>query len=96
MACGPFDSDLELKAVFSDARISTWQHNLPQVNNPDNRVKAVIQFLFDSSNAAHENALVLFLQVLGESTDPSNSCHKRLLELAHGLKVECFTNKQDG
>lgn len=84
--CGPFVNDSTLRVVFSDARISSWRNKLPQANNPDERIKLTLDFLRTRYNTTQENALVLFLQVLSEQTDPGDACHHNLSELAVELE----------
>lgn len=87
LTCGPFDSNAELKATFVDARINAWRNNLPEATNQQSRVRATIDFLCDKSNTEQENALVLFLRVIGESISPQLACHSNLLEVANELEI---------
>lgn len=83
--CGPFSSGNSLRAAFSDDRISTWRHRLPDANSSAERVEAIVDFLFHRQNDSGENGLALLLQVLGERTPPGDSCHQRLLALAEAV-----------
>ncbi len=90
LLCGPFANDSALSAIFVDSRISPWRHKLPQVNTPYERVRVVINFLYNQRNNSQENALVLLLQILSDQTNPSDSCHKNLAELADEVKKLCI------
>lgn len=91
--CGPFASANELQAVFSDARISPWRHQLPEANTAAGRVTGAVDFLYRRQSNAAENALVLFLRVLGERTPEGDSCHARLFALADAVAA---TVEEDG
>jgi hypothetical protein len=84
--CGPFSTDISLRAIFVDSRISTWREALPQASSPVERVQLTIDFLVNQSNASNENAFVLFLRVLSERFNPSDSCHRKLIELANEIQ----------
>ncbi len=83
--CGPFDSDTALRSVFADQRIHSWQSKFSGADNPDARIKCVIDFLCDQYDASQENALALFLRVLSDLTDPDDACHIQLTELAREI-----------
>ncbi len=82
LECGPFASANNLRAAFSDARIATWRHLLPEANSSAERVEAAVDFLYRRQDENGQNGLVLLLQVLSERTPPGDSCHRRLLALA--------------
>jgi hypothetical protein len=86
--CGPFSSDDAIRAVFVDNRLSPWRNSLPQANNPNSRVQAIVEFLYDRFSQAGENAVVSLLRVLSERTDPGDACHQRLADLADKLEHE--------
>lgn len=69
MADGPFDSNDELRGVFADPRLIQWRHSLPEASNRASRVNFTIAKLLDDWNADGDNALYLFLYVLGEQTE---------------------------
>ncbi len=85
LSCGPFTNDDMLRAVFADARLNAWYQQLPQAHNLDERVRLTVDILRDRYSAAQENALVLFLRVLGEQTTPNDACHQALAQLADEL-----------
>ncbi len=88
LSCGPFSGDRELYAVFVDARISPWRNTIPQAHSPGTRVNAIISHLIDRHNTSQQNALVLFLRVLGERMDPGDVCHRDLGQAADMLEQE--------
>ena len=87
LACGPFASNGELQAVFSDARIAAWRHRLPEANSAAGRVAATVEFLFRRTSDRGENGLALLLEVLGERTPTGDECRDRLLALAERVSV---------
>lgn len=80
--CGPFSTDSNIKRVFVDERLSPWRNQLPQANNPAERVESIIDFLHDQHNSKKENALFLLICVLSERLEPGDDCHHRLAKLA--------------
>jgi len=86
--CGPFDSDQQLRAVFVDARIKPWRNRLLDASSPSERVQMAIDRLNNQCTSEGENALALFLQVLGESVSPEDACHHHLTQLIKGLEYE--------
>ena len=84
--CGPFASNAQLKAVFTDARIALWQSKIPQVMSVDERVTAVVNFLYFQTNTHNQNALILFLQVLSDRVHLDDSCHQKLLQAINKLQ----------
>jgi hypothetical protein len=86
LECGPFTSDQELKAVFVDERLSPWHHQIPQAQNPTERVERVVEFLHTRHNDKRENALALFLRVLSERPDKGDACHQHLADLGSELE----------
>lgn len=83
--CGPFHSVEALRAVFVDIRINCWRNHLPEAKTLDELVNATIDFLWEQSDAAGENALILLLQVLRDQKIPNDACYHRLHELAERL-----------
>lgn len=83
--CGLFNSNIELRAVFVDSRISRWRRQVPQEISPARRVDAIVDLFYNQYNDRQENALALFLQVLSDQKDPRDVCHRRLTELAGEL-----------
>lgn len=86
LACGPFGSDPELRAVFVDGRIKPWGKQIPGAPDEQARVESLLHCLEDQFTTAGENALVLFLCVLRDRIDPpTNACYARLDALAGAL-----------
>lgn len=88
LECGPFNNEGQIRALFTDERIYTWRHNMPDANSPQARVNALIDHLhkrFDSNMG--ENALVLFLLVLLEGVSPQDDCQGRMVALADELRT---------
>jgi hypothetical protein len=86
LTCDPFDSSETLRAIFVDNRLYPWMASLPEAESRSNRVDAVIAFLLDKYNVKGENALVIFLRVLGEEIHPQDARYRRLLSLADELE----------
>ena len=90
LKCGPFDSEVELRAMFVDARISPWRDSFPEMRNRVSRVNVLIDELLHRYATTGENALLLFLQVLTERASAGDACHSDLTasaaELEHVLK----------
>jgi len=94
LRCGPFSSDSELQSTFTDDRIAPWRNKVFQANNPHNRVQALKTVLHDQANSHGENALMLFLCVLRDHTDPDNMCYHDLNQLAQALKRPDMSNSR--
>lgn len=95
LTCNIIDSNRELLSVFVDSRISVWHHQIPQSDNSDSRVRTVIDFLSKQCNSKGENALILFLHVLAEQTNPDNAIHRQLLELVDEIEKYNQIEKRD-
>jgi len=74
LRCAPFGSNDALRAVFSDARIIAWQHNVPEAASSASRVSFLVSQFMDAWNADGENALSLFLCALSEFPDCGAQC----------------------
>lgn len=74
LKCAPFGSNDALRAVFSDARIVAWQHNVPEAASSASRVSFLVSQFMDAWNAEGENALSLFLCALSEFPDRGPQC----------------------
>ncbi len=85
LRCGPFASDQELQTFFADARISPWRYRLPSTETPTNRARAAVDFLAMQYTNLRQNALVLFLQALGDQISPGDACHQDLIALSDAL-----------
>lgn len=77
-SCGPFNSDRALQSVFVDTRLSPWANNVPEAESASARVDALISYLLLRQNSQGENALLLFLQVLRDRTNPNDNCARQL------------------
>ncbi len=90
LKCGPFDSEVELRAMFVDARINPWRDTFPEVRNRVSRVIVLIDELLHRYATTGENALLFFLQVLKEQVPAGDTCNRDLAtlttELEHVLK----------
>ena len=96
LRCGPFDSDLTLRSLFVDARLSAWRDFLPEVSNRAGRAQAVIGALSRRANPAGENALVLLLRVLAENTPAGDACHDQLMALAQEVAAVARVDATSG
>lgn len=74
LKCAPLGSNDALRAVFSDARIIAWQHNVPEAASSASRVSFMISQFMDAWNANGENVLSLFLCALSEFPDRGAQC----------------------
>lgn len=81
-------SDAALHTLFVDTRLAPWRDLIPD-NTPNRiaRVNGLIHTLHDKTNTTGENALVLFLHVLADHTDPADALHTTLLTLAADLEL---------
>ncbi len=86
LKCGPFDSEVELRAMFVDARISPWRDAFPEMRNRVSRVNVLIDELLHRYATTGENALLLFLQVLNEQASAGDACHNDIATLATELE----------
>ena len=78
---GEFGDQAALKSLFVDSRIIPWRDRLPSADDTQGRVRAAIDFLYEQRNAAGENALLLFLQVLSEQFNADDACRQELRAL---------------
>ena len=86
LACGPFDSNHQLRAIFANASLAPWSNQVPEANNPAERVEAVISFLKDKNRRGTQmNGLILLLQVLQDRNDQQDSCYEQLTRLIEEL-----------
>ena len=85
LRCPPFTSDADLRTLFTDQRIYHWRDELLQTNTPAARARAVVDYLHNRYSTTGENALVLFLHVLADNTNPNDALHLTLRTLAHAL-----------
>lgn len=86
LQCGPFDNFTELKAIFTDERVSPWHKEVRDANTAAARVQVNVDFLRRQYNAAQENSLVLLLRVLSDAKDETDACHSKLTTIADDLE----------
>jgi hypothetical protein len=81
--CGPFDSDRQLRAIFTaDARLAPWRNNLPEADSRAERVNLFVAEFLRRRNRQEQSVLVLFLQAVHEQAEEEDECHQRLNDLA--------------
>ena len=78
LVCAPFDDFTALTHLFVDERIYPWRKLIRYRPNSVGLIDEVIFQLFERSNQAGENALLLFLQVVCDRTDPEDSCYGQI------------------
>ena len=88
LRCGPFATDNALSTAFIDERIALWQSQIPQANNPSERVNLLINFLSKQYDNRGDNGLALFLQVVRDRTNRGDGCWGQLDHLVNGLQQE--------
>ncbi len=83
-----FASDANLQTLFIDGRIVPWC-SLISDNTPNliARIAALINTLHNRTNVDGKNALILFLHVLADSTNPADALYPQLLSLATDLDL---------
>lgn len=98
--CGPFDSNLDLLAVFEDARLAPWREDVPLAGNRLDRIDALIAWLLEDTSAQDEqetscphHALVLFTRVCAEHAGRDDACYDQLQAVAQRL-AEASTEAQ--
>jgi hypothetical protein len=88
MDCATFSNETQLRTLFIDPRIRPWQHQIPsQPENFGDLIKRTITLLLNKRNRKHENALVLFLEVLADNIDEEDFCHEQIINLGSELKA---------
>lgn len=83
--CGSwFNSDQELRAVFTDSRIRAWRDGVPEASNSRQRIDLCITYVhLDRLNKENESNLALFLEVLRDGIPSSDDyCYDQLNHLA--------------
>ncbi|MBA3531415.1 MAG: toll/interleukin-1 receptor domain-containing protein, partial [Ardenticatenales bacterium] len=85
LRCGPLDDSSELRGLFVEARLAPWRNRVPEAKSAQGRVTALIEALHDQENERGENALLLFVQVLGDTMEPGTACRRDLAALARTL-----------
>jgi hypothetical protein len=84
--CGPFDSNDNLRQIFVDEHLEPWRHSVPEVNNREDRVEALVALLIDKYHTRYGNALLAFLNVIQQRKNPNDTCFGKLEEAAICLK----------
>ena len=77
LRCMPQD----IAPLFIDSRLFQWRDHLPTANNPLEQGRVLIDFLFLHTDRHNDNALILFLDVLRDRTNPRDACYKALYQL---------------
>jgi hypothetical protein len=91
--CRALESDRSLHALFVDERLAPWRNDIPAAATVADRVAWLIDTLHDWTAANGDNALILFLCVLAETTNPGDALHDKLrrltIELLEGWRKAC-------
>lgn len=78
-----FDTDITLRALFVDPRILPWRESIVAAPAVAERVNQLIDLLLDREHRdLHQNALLLFLHVLGESLPSADKLRYEILAFA--------------
>jgi len=87
--CDQFENNLQLRSFFKVYDLlSPWADRLPQANNTTQRVTQVIGFLINESREdPKENVLVILVRLLSNTSDPVDSRHQTLSNLADELNI---------
>lgn len=87
LECEQFESDREIRTIFTYEPLRPWHSSLPQAQSRTSRVDNLIAFLGDKHRSdTKENALVLFVRLLSEQIDEADERHQRLTDLALELE----------
>lgn len=87
LECEQFESDRDLRTIFTYEPLRPWDSSLPQAQSRTSRVDNLIAFLGDKHRSdTKENALVLFVRLLSEQIDEADERHQRLTDLALELE----------
>ncbi|NJM23313.1 MAG: hypothetical protein HC907_34060 [Richelia sp. SM1_7_0] len=87
LECEQFESDRQLRTIFTNDSLRPWRYSLPQADSLNSRVDSLIAFLLGNHRSdSKENALVLFLQRLSELIDEADERHHQLKDLAAELE----------
>ncbi|MBN1873499.1 MAG: hypothetical protein JXA33_04650 [Anaerolineae bacterium] len=68
--CQEFNSNELLSSVFLDSKIIQWRDSLPEASDKNERVQLVTDYLYREYTSSGENALILFLEVIRNKTNP--------------------------
>jgi hypothetical protein len=87
LECEQFESDRNLKTIFTNESLRPWRSSLPQADSLNSRVDYLIGFLVNKHRGdTKENALVLFVRLLSELIDEADERHQQLKDLAAKLE----------
>ncbi|WP_217481660.1 hypothetical protein [Nostoc sp. TCL240-02] len=87
LECEQFESDRDLRAIFTYEPLRPWHSSLPQAQSRTSRVDNLIAFLVNKHRSdTKENALVLFVRLLSELLDEVDERHQQLADLALELE----------
>lgn len=93
LECEQFESDRDLRAIFTYEPLRPWHSSLPQAQSRTSRVDNLIAFLVDKYRSdTKENALVLFVRLLSEQIDEVDERYQQLADLADELERAIVTN----
>jgi len=84
--CDYFEDQEMLNAIFQVDKLKHWQGGLPSANNKNRRILLTINYLIDKHNTNGENALFIFLNVLGNLYGSTEDLHSKLLNLSKYFK----------
>ncbi len=85
LACGPFDNEQRLAALFVQEGLSQWRYDIPEADSAGERVEQIIGWLWPKE-AAGENGLVILLRVLAGRYEPPAGCRQQLETLENELQ----------
>ncbi|MDF5726659.1 MAG: hypothetical protein PUP92_01130 [Rhizonema sp. PD38] len=87
LRCEQFESDRQIRAIFTYESLRPWHSSLPQADSQTSRVDNLIGFLVDKHRSdTKENALLLFVRLLCEQIDEGDELHQQLAGLADELE----------
>ncbi|MBE9212834.1 caspase family protein [Plectonema cf. radiosum LEGE 06105] len=93
LECEQFESDRNLKTIFTNESLRPWRSSLPQADSLNSRVDYLIAFLVNKRRSdTKENALVLFVRLLSELIDEADNRHQQLKHLAAELEYNLENN----
>jgi 8-oxo-dGTP pyrophosphatase MutT (NUDIX family) len=82
LSCDKFQSSRQLQTVFSDNRLIPWKFSVPEGQTVSERIDNTVDWLIGRYHRNGENALVVFLKVLGESIHYNDANYQKLIDLA--------------
>lgn len=85
LKCAAFSTDQSLRAVVTLSELRDWRPQFPQATSPDERVNLTIAFLLDQKHISGQNSLLLFIDALVETVNPTNALHSELRSVRHQL-----------